>query len=128
MNNIRKIASIGSRFISVGLMLFLLSFLTVGNLFIYDEDQVVVASTTTNDSGNNSTDNKNKQPISSEEEKPSTSKSLSGNLTEEYLHEHDLILHLYNTVIVTPSGDYVHTHGLGDDHSRLHCPPPDFLS
>ena len=128
MRKVNKIVSfiLSRRFFSIALMLFLLGFLTVGNAFIYDEDASEMAIVSHSNDDDNKPDDNNKRPISSDEEKSSSSKSVSGNLTEEYLHEQELLLNLYVSSPCLP-GDHVHTHGLGDDHSRLHCPPPDYI-
>lgn len=105
------------------LMMFLLSFLTVGNAFLYGQD---IAEKHSSSAAANADDDKDssKRPISSEEEK--SSKSPSTNLAEEFLHHHDLFLHLY-TIVTIDVNTHLHQHGFGDDHSRLHCPPPDLM-
>lgn len=107
------------------LMFFLLSFLTVGNLFIYS-DSVSLVNTVTNSNDQKNTDDSDKRPINTEEEKSSSSKSVSSNLTEEYIHDHDFFLHLYISSANTLNG-HAYMHGLGDDYSLLHCPPPDCI-
>ena len=124
MKSAGKIATLQTtgRILSVTLMLFLLSFLTVGNWFVYGDADIVTTAVTNSNDGTN--DDTNKIPISSEEEKPSSSKNVSSSLTEEYLHDHDPFLHLY-TPLLNAHSDHIHTDGWGDDYSRLHCPPPD---
>ncbi|HJU46462.1 MAG TPA: hypothetical protein VJ647_06740 [Chitinophagaceae bacterium] len=127
MKSTRKIASlkITGRYLSVLLMLFLLNFLTVGNWFVYGEPFSIAGVVIIGNDNSDACDS-DKRPITSEEEK-SSSKSISNNLTEEYLHDQDLFLHLY-TLLASRHNGHVHSHGFGDDHSRLHCPPPDVLA
>jgi hypothetical protein len=128
MKRIKKIVSlvISRRFLSVVLMLFLLTFLIVGNSFIYNDD-ASLAGVVTNSGDNNNSDDSDKRPITSEEEQSSSSKNISGNLTEEYLHEHDFLFHFHTSFSSLSGIYYIDTHGFGDDHSRLHCPPPDLF-
>lgn len=123
---IKKITSVllSGKFLPITLMMFLLSVLTVGNAFLYGQhetDQCVLCATANADDEDSNTC---KSPVGSEEEK--SSKSPSTNLAEEYLHSHDLFLHLY-TIITADVNTHLYQHGFGDDHSRLHSPPPDFM-
>lgn len=102
-------------------MMLLLSFLTVGNAFLYGGNNAPL-DTAINSTSSNSDDDCSKRPINPEEEK--SSRSVSSSLTEEYLHDQDRFTHLYVTII-SSLDDYIHPHSLGDDHSSLDCPPPD---
>lgn len=101
-------------------MMFLLSFLTVANAFLFADnatnDTGISSSRSADDGGTN------KRPVNPEEEKPT--RSLSNTLTEEYIHHNDFFFGVYAARV---PADYMHGHiyGLGDDHSTLDCPPPD---
>lgn len=122
--NTKKISFLSSlcRFLSVIVMVFLLSFLTVGNVFIYDKG-AGKQSMVLNQEASDEDLGCNKRPLSPEEEKSS---SISNSLTEEYLHNSDPFMHFY-TLITSSRHEYIHPHGYGDDHSSLDCPPPDQL-
>jgi hypothetical protein len=122
MRDIKKILTIVpiGKILSVALMVFLLSFLTVGNAFLYGSKTTVEKKAPSSEKSDE--DGASKRSMNPEEEK-SSSRTL-GSLTEEYLHEHDHFMHLYITT-TAPQHQYIHPHGLGDDHSTLDCPPPD---
>ena len=124
MRDIKKILTIipVGKLLSMMVMVFLLSFLTVSNAFLYGNNKVSVEQAAPSQD-DQSDDDCSKRPVSPEEEKSSSSRGLS-NINEEYLHEHDHFMHLYITA-TAPRHEYVHPHGFGDDHSSLDCPPPD---
>jgi hypothetical protein len=101
-------------------MVFLLSFLTISNSVLFAGQACIEKKIPC---PNQDDDDCSKRPMNPEEEK-SSSRSISNSLNEEYLHEHDLFMHLYISEPL-PAHYYVHPHGFGDDHSSLDCPPPD---
>jgi len=62
------------------------------------------------------------QPLSPEEEKPS--RSVSNSLAEEYIHHGNILPAVFENNL-SSNHCSVHVYALGDDHSSLHCPPPD---
>lgn len=109
------------KFLPALCMIFLMGVLTVGNAFLYNTDDQHISYSSPIDADDDI--DTSKRPIGPDEEK-SSKRVASGNLAEEYLHEHHPFVGL-DDIIAHAENGYIHPHGFGDDHSRLHSPPPD---